>query len=206
MTKQDIAKIVLQIQCTYPKAFEKYTSQMTENMVDAWYMVFASEDAAQIVNGLQIYLRSDTKGFPPSPGQIIDCMEQLEPERDMNEMQAWSLVDRAVKNSNYNAAEEFERLPQTIRRVVRNPARLREWAAMDLAEYQTVEQSNFMRAYRAEVARERDNRKVPQPIRPQLEVIEGGLMRLEAPKEHDRGITPDADIEAMIERLKEARS
>lgn len=202
MTDQEVSKMFLMVKAAYPKVFKDYDATMMENYIDAWLMVFADIPAEQAFAGLKVYLSTETSGFPPSPGQIMDCIHRLMPDNIPNEMEAWSLVDRAVRNSNYNANEEFGRLPQIVRRAVRNPARLREWAQMDTSTYQTVEQSNFMRTYRAEVEIERKNQRIPQNIRPQLEMIDDPVLMVESKNEHEKSKTPDAEIEAMIAELE----
>jgi hypothetical protein len=202
MTRPDVAKMFYMVKAAYPRMFKDYGETEVKNYIDAWCMVFSDISAEQGFAGLKVYLSTEKTGFPPSPGQIMDCIHRLTPDDIPNEMAAWSLVDKAVRNSNYNADEEFEKLPQIVRRAVRNPARLKEWAQMDVATYQTVEQSNFMRTYRAEVENERKNLRIPLDIRPQLEMIPDPAPRIETKVEHEKSKTPDAEIEAMIERLR----
>lgn len=204
MTRDEIAKMLYMVRAAYPRQYKDFGEAEMKNMLDAWTMVFADKDAEMAFKGVQVYLSSDTKGFAPSPGQIIDAMHKLKPEKTLNEMQAWLMVQKAVKNANYNSGAEFEKLPQVIKRVVRNPATLREWAQMDESEFQTIIQSNFMRSFRAEQQREIDNQKIPQRIRPLLEEIESFLPQIEAKDYHERTTSPDEDIEAMIKRLREA--
>lgn len=204
MTRQEIAKMFYMIKAAYPNTFGEYGQTEINNYIDAWCMVFADIPADQAYAGLKTYLSTETKGFPPSPGQIMDCVHKLNPDKIPNEMEAWSLVDKAVRNSNYNAEEEFEKLPQIVRRAIRNPARLREWAQMDEADYQTVEQSNFLRTYRAEVERERTTMRIPHDIRPQLEMIPDPERRIETKVEVERGKAPDEAIEELIQKLRGA--
>lgn len=202
MTDQEVTKMFYMVKAAYPKVFKDYDEKMTANYLDAWNMVFRDVPAVDGYAGLKAYMSTEKSGFPPSPGQIMNCIHQLKPDTIPNEMEAWTLVDRAVRNSNYNADEEFNRLPQIVRRAVRTPARLREWAQMDTATYQTVEQSNFMRVYRAEAERERSVMKMPSDIRPKLEVINISEHLIEDRAEHERSKTPDAEIEALIKRLR----
>lgn len=201
MNRDDIAKMIYLIKATYPNHFKAHDSQGLKDMLEAWTMVFEDKDRGEAFKGLKIFLNTDTKGFPPSPGQIIDCMGRLETNTLPNEMEAWSMVDKAVRNSGYDAAEEFNKLPQIIRRVVRNPARLKEWALMDSADYMTVEQSNFMRSYRAEKEREEQNRRIPQSIRPALGEIHDTIPEIEARDYGEKGETPDEALEALFEEL-----
>lgn len=202
MTRQDVVKMFFLVKSAYPKFYRDFGEEETKYCIESWFMVFANVDTVSAFKGLKVYMSTETSGFPPSPGQIMDCIHRLTPDELPNEMEAWTLVDRAVRNSNYNAQEEFDRLPMVVKRAVRNPARLREWAQMDIATYQTVEQSNFMRTYRAEVENERRNQRIPSDIRPQLEVIETPAVMIEERTEHEKAAAPDADIEAMIARLE----
>ena len=202
MTDQEVSKMFLMVKAAYPRVFKDYDANMMNNYIDAWLMVFQDIPAEVGYAGLKVYLSTETKGFPPSPGQIMDCIHRLNPDKIPNEMEAWSLVDKAVRNSNYNADEEFAKLPQIVRRAVRNPARLREWAQMDTATYQTVEQSNFMRTYRTEVENERKNLRIPSDIRPQLEMIADPDLMIEDKEVHEKGNVPDEAIAEMIARLE----
>lgn len=198
MNRDDIAKMIYLIKATYPNHFKGYDGQQLKNMLEAWTMVFEDKDTGETLKALKIFLNTDTKGYPPSPGQIIACMHN---EPLPNEMEAWSIVDKAVRNSGYEAQEEFNKLPQIIRRVVRHPSRLKEWALMDSADYMTVEQSNFMRSYRAEKEREEQNRRIPQDIRPAIEEIKDQTPEIGVKVGSETGTTPDEALEALFNEL-----
>lgn len=206
MTRQEVAKMFFMVKATYPRMFKDFGETETNNFIDAWCMVFNDIPAEQGYAGLKTYLSTETSGFPPSPGQIKECIHRMTPDALPNEMSAWSLVVKAVRNSNYNSVAEFDKLPQIVRRVVRDPGRLREWAAMDADTFQTVEQSNFMRVYRAELANERVISRIPQDLRPQLEHIPDMDLMIEDKTEHERSKTPDAEIQAMIDFLRGANN
>lgn len=202
MTRPDVAKMFYMVKAAYPRMFKDYGETDVKNYIDAWCMVFSDISAEQGFAGLKVYLSTEKTGFPPSPGQIMDCIHRLSPDELPNEMEAWNLVDKAVRGAIYNAEEEFAKLPQIVRRAVRSPGRLKEWAVMDINAYRTVEQSNFMRVYRAELEREKTNMRIPQGIRPQLETIADPALMIETTAEHARSRTPDDEIERMINFLE----
>ena len=202
MTKQEIAKMFYLVKAAYPKTFKDFGEVETKNYIEAWTYVFADKDSDKAFKGLRWYLSNDTKGFPPSPGQIIDCMNKLTPENTLNELEAWRLVEKAVRNSLYNAEVEFVKLPQKIKRVIRDPGRLKEWSQMDIEEFNTVIQSNFLRSFRMEQQREQEGNNVPLQMRPMLDVMADELPAIEEKTETEKGAVPDADIDNMIERLR----
>lgn len=167
MTTQEAAKLIYVIKATYPAQFSRMSTADLENMVQAWSGVMENYTYSQASAGLKIYLASDTKGFPPSPGQVIDCIEKVtHPAATMlTEDEAWYLVARAAENSTYHAAAEFEKLPEEVRRIVVSPDRLHEMALMDVDEFQTVERSHFVRSYRAAKERSREEAKIPESIK-----------------------------------------
>lgn len=167
MTKQETAKIIYVIKATYPNAFQKYTTQDFDNMIAAWSSVMEDYSYETASAGLKVYLSSDTKGFPPSPGQVIDCITKITmpPSEDLTVDEAWALVCKAVSNSGYNAASEYEKLPDIVKKVVVNPANLREWGLMDSDEFHSVQKSLFIRSYRTMQERRREDAKIPSAVR-----------------------------------------
>lgn len=166
MTVQEVSKLIYVIKATYPQTFAKHTTRDLDNMIAAWAAVLEDYTYEQSSAGLKIYLASDTKGFPPSPGQVIDCIQKTmrTPELELNALEAWVLVRRAIRNSIYNAEEEYNRLPEAVQKAVGSPANLREMSQLDISRVETVEQSHFIRAYDATVQRMKDEAKIPQKI------------------------------------------
>ena len=90
------------------------------------------------------------------------------------------LVEKACRNSNYGAREEFDKLPPEIQRFVGSPNQLREWGMMNSDELKTVVASNFMRSYRVRAKNDRDYFALPESVRLMLnEATGGGVLMLE---------------------------
>ncbi|MFR4578409.1 MAG: hypothetical protein ACLT76_00945 [Clostridium fessum] len=81
---------------------------------------------------------------------------------ELNGMEAWILVRKALRNSTYNAETEYEKLPEAVRRAIGGSSNLREMAALDIDRVDTVEQSHFIRTYEATVKRIKDEAKIPK--------------------------------------------
>ena len=118
----------------------------------------------QVNAGLNLYMKSDTRGFPPVPGQIIDKIHIVTAPQELNEMEAWSFVSKAIRNSGYNSVEEFAKLPPLVQKAVGLPSQLRTWA-LDENYNEEVVSSNFIKCYRNELARQRELQKMPQNVR-----------------------------------------
>lgn len=134
----------------YPVHFKNQTPETIDNMTAAWELALDGVEYQQAQTGLQIYLRTDTKGFPPSPGQIINSLiaaSETDDER-IGEMTAWSLVMQALKNSGdiNRAREEYNALPGIVRATVGSPENLVEWA-IDENFNAEVAQGIFLRQF-----------------------------------------------------------
>ena len=167
MTKAEIAKLIYVVKATYPNSFSRYTTQDLDNMISAWLSVLTDYTYEQGSAGLKVYLSSDTKGFPPCPGQIMDNILKLcKPKiAEMTGTEAWSLVRKAIRNGYYGAEEEFEKLPPACQRAIGSPSNLRELAQLEIDQVETVEQSHFIRAYNTQLEREREDAKIPSSVR-----------------------------------------
>lgn len=153
--------------------YANFKPQNLSELITTWAMILSEYDYKEIQAALVAYTRSDTSGFAPTPGQLIDWSLKLRHDKsaEMSALEAWSLVYKAIGNSGYNSEEEFEKLPDPVKRAVGNPANLKEWALMDIETVQSVEQSHFIRAYNTELQRMREDLKLPEGMRrPPLEM------------------------------------
>lgn len=167
MTREETMKILSVIGIFYPN----YKPSNKELVVSAWHDVLADLSYAQISTALSIYARTNTSGFAPTPGQLIDCISIKEDSPE----EAWAMVSKALSNGIYGFREEYDKLPPMIQKAVGRAENLREWAMMDSSTVQSVIHSNFLRAYNAQADRETTLKKLPQALR---EMIENTSLKL----------------------------
>lgn len=164
MTRDETKKIIMVISSTYPN----FHPQDLSFMVDAWAAMLEDYAYNDISIALKAFILTDSSGFAPSVGQLVGLLDKGRQETDLNEMEAWSLVSKALKNGYYGAEQEFSRLPEMIQKAVGSPSNLRNWAQTDLSSVENVIMSNFMRSYRQVVERSREMRKLPESVRTRL--------------------------------------
>ena len=164
MTRNEAKKIVMVISATYPN-WHPLDMSFT---VDAWASMLESYTYQDISAALTAFIVSDTSGFAPAPGQVIGLLDWAS-NQELNEMEAWTLVSRALRNGYYGAEREFEKLPPIVQKAVGSPSQLRNWSQTDSESVENVIQSNFMRTYRQELAKKKEMRKIPQEVLHSLE-------------------------------------
>ena len=159
LKRQETVKII-RIMCD---CYPNYKPNNLTETVDAWNMMLSDYTYEQVSLALKAYILADTNGFAPSIGQLVDRVNSFSQPQELNELEAWSLVYKAIRNSGYNSEYEFSLLPDMVRKAIGTPNQLRVWA-MDENFNEQVVSSHFIRCYRSEVARDRDFRKMPANI------------------------------------------
>lgn len=165
MTREETVKIIRIICGSFPN-FKP--SDLSET-VDIWNMMLDEYTYNQIAGALKSYILADSTGFAPSIGQLIAKVKTIEEPAQLNESEAWGLVSKAIRNGYYGAVEEFSKLPPLVQKAVGTPDNLRNWSQTNLESVETVIQSNFLRAYRAEAQRAAEISKMPSDIKTMIE-------------------------------------
>lgn len=174
MQRKDVVKVLMMIQAAYPN----YKPQDKTIAVNTWYMMLKDYEKEVVEAALKIYIASDTSGFAPAIGQLIDKIKSVTSPNELNGMEAWSLVSNALRNGYYGAEQEFEKLPVTVQKAVGSPDNLRNWSQSDSKSIETVIQSNFMRTYETELKRQNEELKIPADVRQLISSISVGKQRL----------------------------
>ena len=184
MKKAEMLQIIGRITVTYPRHFDRLTTTDLDRMVEVWADVMEDYTFEQVCYGLKAFIASDTKGFPPVPGQIIDQIVKASATDQIQALEAWDMVRRAARNSTYNSEEEFAKLPEIVRKVLASPSALSAMAALD-SDSIGVQQAHFIKAFNEELKRQEYTAKLPESVKalyqkttPRIErtVIDGRLL------------------------------
>lgn len=159
MTREEFKLIVKGMKAIYTKT----DFIPDQDAFNVWYMLLADLDYKSASIATQMHMRSST--FEPKPADIIEQYNKLVKCEELTEMEAWSLVSKALRNGINGAEEEFNKLPPLTQKAVGSPSQLRNWATSDEASIESVVQSNFMRTYRTECKRQRDFDKLPSNVK-----------------------------------------
>lgn len=165
MTRSEAIIIFNILKAAYPNSYKGMTKGDANNVINLWCDMFDGEDDRYIGLAVKAFITSDTKGFPPTIGQLKNMIYKLKTPDEMTEQEAWNHVMKALSNSLYNAEEEFKKLPEVIQRILGNHKTLKEWAMIDRETLSTVTASNFMRSYKARAKNEREYLALPQSVR-----------------------------------------
>lgn len=182
MTETEIRMVLGVMKVAYPNSFRDMQEGDRNALVKLWHRQFAGFDYKSVSMAVDAIIATDPSGFMPTIGRVKQELTKLTQPELLTEQEAWLLVEKATRNSAYNAKEEYDKLPPEVQRLVGSPTQLREWALMDSSELKTVVASNFMRSFRVRSKNDRDYLALPQDVRVMLEaatsegvkMIEGG--------------------------------
>lgn len=136
-----------------------------QDAFNIWFELLKDLPYRQANLAIQKYML--TERFPPTIADLrakaVEVSEK--PLEEMSELEAWAIVRKAIGNSGYNSVEEFNKLPEVCQIAVGTPENLHEWSQMESDQVATVEQSHFIRNYRAAAKRLSKEKKLPENIR-----------------------------------------
>ena len=137
-----------------------------EETVAFWESVIGEYEFIDAALAVKTFASSNADGFPPNPGQLIEVMQKIKTAGAgyMTENEAWALVRKAIENSAYNYASEYEKLPDIVKRAVGSASMLQTWAT-DENFSDSVTQSQFLKCYRAETSRALEQERFPEEVK-----------------------------------------
>lgn len=170
MTRNEAVKIIRVIVDSY----SNYKPSNLSETVDVWCDMLSEYSYQQVAVALKSYILSDSSGFAPSIGQLVDKIRVVSQPRQLSENEAWALVSKALRNGYYGAEEEFKKLPEIVQKAVGYPSNLRDWSQQEENSLSVI-QSNFQRDYRTVVKREEEISKMPAEVKMLIEKINSNI-------------------------------
>lgn len=164
MNRAETLKILSVLRATFPQFYRGLGKNELDNIVSIWNEMFLDDPYEIVGAAVKTLIASDSSGYPPVIGKVKEKIRLLTMTETMTEAEAWSKVYKALQNGSYGSVEEFNKLPPVLQRCVGSPAQLKEWAAMDMDEIQSVVASNLQRSYRAFAKREEEVRSIPKDV------------------------------------------
>lgn len=163
MTIQETAKIMTILHTAYPRYYANTTDEEKKAALNLWSTMFADDDYKIIAAAVKAVI--STSKFPPTIADIKEKLRLLTTPQGMSENEAWSKVRKAISNGYYSSREEFEKLPDECKAIVHAPEQLKAWAQISEDELNTVVASNFMRDFRSNEERRREQEMLPSSVK-----------------------------------------
>lgn len=199
MVKEEWKNIVINLKSAYtsPNFLPDETSWRV------WLYALADLPAEVVGASAVVYIQQNH--FPPTIADLREIASRfMEDGDEQNEIEAWTCVSKAIRNSTYHAEESFEKLPPLIQKAVGSPAVLKEWAMSDYDSIQ-VTQSNFMRNYRVVSTREKEAKRLSPQIRETLGISVAEPIKIETKKPTETEQREDCFVSAPEDLIANLR-
>ena len=184
MTEKEVRQLLAMTQAVYPN----YNPPSREAAVNAWLLCLSEYDNSLVMAAFKAYMTTNASGFAPAPGQLIEILQNLTQPQELNELEAWSLVRKALSDSSYNSVERFQELPPMVQKAVGTPQQLKIWAC-DSEFNENVVSSNFIKTYKTEVKRATELNKMPENVRKLIEMVNTNSASAQIASENKRTIS-----------------
>lgn len=201
MTRKDMVSLIATISSLYP-SFKPDNRTMT---VNAWMDAAGDLDFGLAQQGLKAYARTNTSGFAPTVGQLLEEVYNILKPGELTDMEAWGKVQLALQNSSYGYAEQFNNLDEDIQAAVGSANDLRAWALCDENYVETVIMPQFLRTYRTKMVCNKKIAMYPENIKklvaqnmPNSQLIENHKYEFEIEeKPRKGGVNPDNAMDIL---------
>lgn len=199
MTKKEMAEIIAIMQANYPDDFRGMSDAAMHGKINLWFMQFRDDEYKEVLAAVMAHIATDTNRFMPPVGVIKAKLVEIRTGDELTELEAWGLVQKALRNSAYNSVDEFAKLPPVVQRLVGDARQLKEWAIIEDQETMSVIASNFQRSYKVRAKNEREYLALPSSVKTYMASLTDG-MRM--PALSDGEITEEKRV-AAIRRLSD---
>ena len=116
MTIEDMGQIMDVLNVFYPAFYAKQTDDDKYKASVLWASLFEPYPVELVLAAVKGFIGTDTKGFPPVPGQIMEKIRTLTTPEEMTALEAWGLVAKATRNGYYGYLKEYDKLPPLVQR------------------------------------------------------------------------------------------
>ena len=161
MTRDETKKILMVVQAAFPN----YNPPDKTVAVNVWHSFLQDFDYNSAQIALKVYISTDTSGFAPSIGQLIDCIYSTRKTDGLTEIEAWNLVREAISDGYYNASKGFDSLPKEVQKAVGGAGQIHAWSQCSTDHVSTIVQSAFIKSYRSVLKEKKHNEKVPKSVK-----------------------------------------
>lgn len=195
MTVAETGAIMDILVTAYPRFYAGQDAPDPKKTLELWAAMFEPYPVQIVAAAVKALIATDSKGFPPHIGAVMEKVRKLTEPEETTEMEAWALVRKAIHGASMDlssriycsgqldprtsAQRNFDALPDALKAVVHSPEQLAEWERLGDAEIDTVLQSNFMRSYRAKAQSIREWKALPEDVQ-KIALEAGAGLSLEA--------------------------
>jgi hypothetical protein len=201
MTKKETLSIINVLMSYYPDVFKGMSDEQTKTFIEIWHKSFEDVAYAEVQAAVMDFIQNSVDKWMPKIGQIKQIINNYRFADVPNEMEAFEILIKARRSySIYDAKsiEAYNSLPDAIKRAVGGKAGFVSIGTLNTESTQYgVEKTNFMRVYKSELERAKQDANRPNWLRTALEE---GIKKIDylSVSEQQVGISDTSSYEEII--------
>jgi hypothetical protein len=174
MTEKETLKIVNALMSYYPDTFKDMSDEQTKTFVWIWNKSFLDNSYKEVQAAVMDFIQNSTDSFMPKVGQIKQIINNYRFGNVPNEMEAFEIMLKARKSYNIydepKAGDAYDTLPEAIKRAIGGREGFISIGKQNTESTQYgIEKSNFMRIYKTELDRAKQDFNRPTWLKSALE-------------------------------------
>lgn len=178
MTEKQVTDILNVLKVNFPQSFHNWGQEQIISYKALWVEMFKDDDARLVTYAVKSLINTSASSFAPTIGQIKNKMHSLTTvNTEVSSLEAWEVVRKAISRSGWYAEEEFEKLPDDLKRLVGSASQLHNWSQMDSDTVNSVISSNFQRNYKQRAERGKKLAMLPNDVKKALQIDEKQIFK-----------------------------
>ncbi len=174
MTKKETLSIINVLMSYYPDVFKGLSDEQTKTFIEIWQKSFEDNEYKEVQAAVMDYIQNTTDSFMPKVGQVKHIINNFRFANVPNEMEAFEIMLKARKSydiyGNPKDGDSYDALPNAIKRAIGGREGFVSIGKLNTDSTQYgVEKSNFMRIYKTELERAKQDANRPNWLRNALE-------------------------------------
>lgn len=173
MTKGETLSIINVLMSYYPDVFKGLSDEQTKTFIEIWHKSFEDSEYKEVQAAVMDFIQNTTDSFMPKVGQIKQIINNYRFANVPNEMEAFEILLKARRSYSVydpDSKKYYDELPEAIKRAIGGTKGFFSIGMLneDSTQY-SVEKSNFMRLYKMELERAKQEANRPAWLKTALE-------------------------------------
>lgn len=147
MNINEALMVMAKLKVVYGYLYKDYTQKMIQLTAESWAESFPENSFEDILNATKEYIKTDSTGYPPTPGKINAILKKI--NIDMSGFEAWEKVEKEMAHTYFpnECKESFNNLPDICKKIVGTPRNLRN---LSLLSYEKLAfaKKDFLEQYK----------------------------------------------------------
>lgn len=174
MTDKETLSIINVLMSYYPDTFKSLSDAQTKTFIKIWKESFADSKYNEVQAAVMDFIQNSTDSFMPKVGQIKQIINNYRFANVPNEMEAFEIMLKARKAYNVYESprngDSYDTLPDAIKRAIGGRDGFVSIGKLNTESTQYgVEKTNFMRIYKTELERAKQDANRPNWLKTALE-------------------------------------